>query len=702
VMGRTERVRPSSPYPWKRSLLVGASALVIYAVLPHLAPTSLTGDLPLLVLGILNGIAVAIGVRAGFRTAPAIGVGAAAGILLGFGVIAHVDLLVGVVAAVIALELVAFLAWLDRSNSWRLRDPQDLLRFAAGVAVISIVGGAVAALFAMQSVDIPLDDYWHGWRSWVIDDLFGLVCIAPAVITLRRPSRWSWSATLEWWVAVAYTAAATWFVFFHTKPGDPGLLGWPFFILPGLIWIAVRLGLAAVAPVSALAFWLALVGTVQGNGAFAAAAPGVLDRMLAAEVFCIVMGMVVLMLAVLRDIRLTSQEQLRRSSRLLREVVDGSAAVIFAKDYSGERGSPGSYVLVNTAGEKFAGRPAEEIIGRTDDELFPAPIADAFQTADRIVLEGGHPVEQRQEIPDDTGVTRVYQGSSVPLTDAAGKAWGIVGFATDVTDLIRAREHEARQAELLHAVFELSPTPAVRLSISEGQGVTVEAANAAMCHLLGAAVGEFAECDLIDHIHPDDTATALDVLGYATSSAHVPGAPLVRQRELRMRTLDARTVWVLMSAAAVRGLGQATEVVAQFEDITARRAAEEALSDQALRDAVTGLPNRRALHERMDSALQRLRRHPGSVAVLFCDLDHFKDVNDSLGHQVGDRLLVEVAERLRSAVRPEDTIARLGGDEFVRSAKGSPTSMTPSSWPCACRTSSALRGSSRSRCSGPR
>ena len=72
----------------------------------------------------------------------------------------------------------------------------------------------------------------------------------------------------------------------------------------------------------------------------------------------------------------------------------------------------------------------------------------------------------------------------------------------------------------------------------------------------------------------------------------------------------------------------------------------------------------------MDAALQRLRRHPGVVTVLFCDLDHFKDVNDSLGHAVGDQLLVEVSQRLRAAVRPEDTIARLGGDEFVAMGEG--------------------------------
>ncbi len=223
---------------------------------------------------------------------------------------------------------------------------------------------------------------------------------------------------------------------------------------------------------------------------------------------------------------------------------------------------------------------------------------------------------------------------------------------------------------MLHAVFEQSPTPAVRLAVKEGTGVEVTAANAAMCTLLGARPGHIEDCDLLDHVHPDDAGTALDVITTATAYTRVDDAPAIRQREVRMHTDDGRTLWVVMSVAGLHGAEGATEVVAQFEDFTARRAAEQALSDQAMRDAVTGLPNRRALLERMETALARLRRHPGFVTVLFCDLDHFKDVNDSLGHQVGDQLLVATATRLKSALRPEDTIARLGGDEFVAMGEG--------------------------------
>ncbi|HUF85508.1 MAG TPA: EAL domain-containing protein [Acidimicrobiia bacterium] len=111
--------------------------------------------------------------------------------------------------------------------------------------------------------------------------------------------------------------------------------------------------------------------------------------------------------------------------------------------------------------------------------------------------------------------------------------------------------------------------------------------------------------------------------------------------------------------------GEVETVLVVIRDVTDRKEMEDALTHQALHDPLTELPNRLLLLDRVEQALRRLDRHGGRVAILFLDLDRFKVVNDSLGHAAGDRLLVEVADRLLRASRPGDTVARFGGDEFV-------------------------------------
>src|SRR4029077_15005825 len=100
-------------------------------------------------------------------------------------------------------------------------------------------------------------------------------------------------------------------------------------------------------------------------------------------------------------------------------------------------------------------------------------------------------------------------------------------------------------------------------------------------------------------------------------------------------------------------------------DVTALKVKEAFLSHRALHDALTGLPNRVLLLDRLEAALARIRRYQSFLAVLYLDLDRFKTVNDNLGHEVGDRLLQVVAQRLQETLRPSDSVALLGGDEFA-------------------------------------
>jgi len=123
---------------------------------------------------------------------------------------------------------------------------------------------------------------------------------------------------------------------------------------------------------------------------------------------------------------------------------------------------------------------------------------------------------------------------------------------------------------------------------------------------------------------------------------------------------------VLMTVSAVRdAAGQLTQYVGVFTDITQRKETEQRLEHLAQHDPLTDLPNRSLFRDRLQQAINKNHRDEQSLALLFIDLDHFKEVNDTLGHVVGDQLLVETARRIAACVRNSDTVARLGGDEFT-------------------------------------
>ncbi len=161
-------------------------------------------------------------------------------------------------------------------------------------------------------------------------------------------------------------------------------------------------------------------------------------------------------------------------------------------------------------------------------------------------------------------------------------------------------------------------------------------------------------------IHPDDRGRAL-ALAQQASLASQP-----YRCEYRLLTSDGRWVWVRDEAVL---LSDATGGPQRWQgiviDLSEHKALAEQLEHQAFHDPLTGLPNRALFAERLEHAILRTQRHDSSVAILFLDLDNFKVVNDSLGHDAGDALLVAVAHRLTHVVRAGDTVARLGGDEFT-------------------------------------
>ena len=242
------------------------------------------------------------------------------------------------------------------------------------------------------------------------------------------------------------------------------------------------------------------------------------------------------------------------------------------------------------------------------------------------------------------------------LADEPGTPILVVG--RDVTHEVEAADQLAASEHQWRVAFEHSPIGGALLD-ADGNILVV---NEALVRMSGWREHEVTRMHLSD-ILSGHTGPPIPEFWAAVLAAD--GKNVQADRLLRF---GVEPVWGRLTAAALGTAGSGARVVLQIEDITSRREAELELANRALHDGLTGAPNRFLTRQWLASALED---HPGGgVGVLYCDVDRFKLVNDSLGHAAGDHLLMQVAERLRGPLRPEDLLGRVGGDEFVMIFEG--------------------------------
>lgn len=217
----------------------------------------------------------------------------------------------------------------------------------------------------------------------------------------------------------------------------------------------------------------------------------------------------------------------------------------------------------------------------------------------------------------------------------------------------RRADDELRESERRYrAIVEASPVPMLVNSFRDG---TCLYANAAVSKLSGVPMDEMVGKRAPDFY--DDPSERLGVLEEILKKGFVRG------REIRLRRVDGTKFWALLSIQPIDWAGQKALVVGLL-DLTDRKNMEEALRHAALHDGLTGLPNRALFFDHVRRSIARAKRHETLFAVLYLDLDSFKEVNDTHGHDAGDELLRTIATKLLSCLRPSDVAARLGGDEF--------------------------------------
>jgi len=345
----------------------------------------------------------------------------------------------------------------------------------------------------------------------------------------------------------------------------------------------------------------------------------------------------------------TSLYEVERSARetqvRLQAVMNNSVSLMAVKD------APGRYQFVNPRFEQTFGFEAGVVIGKTDLQLFPPAVCDLFRESELEAMRLRKGVEREETLPL-AGGERHFLAVRFPLFDDDGAIIGICFQATDIT----ARKCAEDQLRLAALVFDRA-SEGVMVTDPEQRILTV---NDSFTTLTGYSrqdvVGKKPSLLRSDRTPPEFYAEMWDKVQRFG----------VWQGEIWNRRKNGELYLEWLSINTVKGeSGQIVNYVGMFSDITTVRESQQRIEYLATHDELTGLPNRALFNDRLNLALARAERSHEAVGVVFIDLDNFKVVNDTLGHETGDSLLKKAAMRLLECVRAEDTVARLGGDEFV-------------------------------------
>jgi diguanylate cyclase (GGDEF)-like protein/PAS domain S-box-containing protein len=336
---------------------------------------------------------------------------------------------------------------------------------------------------------------------------------------------------------------------------------------------------------------------------------------------------------------------LAREKALLRQVIDTIPDLIFFKDVDGR------YLGCNKAFEAFAGRSEHEQVGKTDFDFFDHKTASFFREQDRQMLELRQSRRNEEWVQYPDGHQVLLDTVKSPFADDQGKAFGVLGISRDITAQHHAQLELQERDETYRAILATSIDG---FWICDMQGRLIEV-NEAYCEQSGYT----REALLTMQVADLDAEDSQDVVLRRIARIRAQGSDLFETRHRR----KGGDIW----HAEVR-VNYWPEQDRQFvfiRDISQRKDAQAKIHNLAFYDPLTQLPNRRLLLDRLHRAIAYSARRKSCGAVMLIDLDHFKLINDTEGHEVGDMLLVEVARRLKTCVRDQDSLARQGGDEFI-------------------------------------
>lgn len=355
-------------------------------------------------------------------------------------------------------------------------------------------------------------------------------------------------------------------------------------------------------------------------------------------------------LAVNSDELTAANQRLRAQSEQehaqLRAVIDSIPDLIYFKT------PDGIYLGCNQAFERYTGLPERSIVGKTVTAIFDAATAVTVQALDKEMLDLGKARVSEEWVHYPNGARICLEMLRTPYFNNEGRVIGLIGIGRNITERKRLEE-ERRLAALVYQ------------HTAEGMLVTdtdycIIAINPACARITGYELDEVLGKSPSFFNSGRQDRSFYEAMWEAINSAGFWHGEMWDRRKNGEIYAKSITINKLLGDD-----GSLHGYVVLFSDITEKKQSEELIWRQANFDMLTGLPNRRMFRDRLEQEIKKERRAGLSLALLFIDLDHFKEINDTLGHLIGDELLIEVGRRIRECTRDSDTVARLGGDEFT-------------------------------------
>lgn len=626
---------------------------VLYALLIRLVLSNLTVDGNISPIWLPSGLGLAAFLIGGRKYWPAIFIGALTA-YLSVGRSLPVSFFIAFSNVIEPWLAVGLLSRIKHFNI-ELQHPLDYLWLIFIGVLVAMLAASIGVSTLFVADILPSSAVLPGWLFWGMGNLFGIALLTPFLLIWRnRPTNWA-GGRVRWLEVALFTTLTfiTSMVAFHgwtSQSFSDVPFGYLMFLF--VIWAAIRFGRHGVTLVLLLSAIQGLLGALDGVGFFAKDIHAGL-----ANFWLYMMSMTFVGIVLATNIRRQwrDADALRESESKLHAILDYAPFGIWMV------GTDGRYRFVNKRFCDATGIPEKDFLSTTHlPDLLGAEIAANCLASDQACLAQDTPYVSIETLPLVDGKLHQLEVTKAKLRNLKGEVIGAIGISVDVTERIQAeealRESEARWSFALEGggdcVWDWN------LQTNE---VTLSKGGKGMFGFTEGEIGNSMD-EWNARVHAEDIAR---LRGKVSEFFHSKGDKF--SAEYRVRCKDDSWKWILTRGMVAHRMsdGRVTRMIGTHTDLTERKQAEETIKRQAHYDALTQLPNRRLLRDRLEQTVKLSKREHSPFALLLIDLDHFKEVNDTMGHDAGDFLLVDAAQRIAHCVRESDTVARMGGDEFV-------------------------------------